>query len=132
MVARYENPESLSPEASSKGPTNLDDAFVHLPTFNTGRLRIRPMEERDAEAIFTFKADLKVTESHGQEPPSGIGNAGRLLGEDTPTNCLQGRKSWRTGDTRPAHWDIAGMLRMWKCGGEGAVGEDSFMSSLRA
>ena len=51
---------------------NLDDAFAHMPIFNTSRLLIRPMEERDAEAIFAFKADPWVTVRYGQEPHTSL------------------------------------------------------------
>jgi [ribosomal protein S5]-alanine N-acetyltransferase len=48
------------------------DAFDHPPTFNTKRLRIRPLEEGDAEAIFAIKEDGNVTERYGQEPHTSL------------------------------------------------------------
>jgi ribosomal-protein-alanine N-acetyltransferase len=48
------------------------EAFTQLPTFMTDRLRIRPLEEADAEAIFTFKGDPNVTERYGQEPHQSL------------------------------------------------------------
>lgn len=46
----------------------LDGAFTHLATLKTDRLRIRQMRIGDAEAVFAFKSDTKVTDSYGQEP----------------------------------------------------------------
>ena len=46
----------------------LDGAFTHLATLDTVRLRLRPMRIEDAEAVFTFKSDIKVTDCYGQEP----------------------------------------------------------------
>jgi RimJ/RimL family protein N-acetyltransferase len=50
----------------------LEDAFRHLPTFNTERPLIRPLEEGDAETIFAIKSDHHVTERYGQEPHSSL------------------------------------------------------------
>jgi [ribosomal protein S5]-alanine N-acetyltransferase len=46
----------------------LDGAFTHLATLSTDRLRIRQMRIEDAEAVFAFKSDIRVTDSYGQEP----------------------------------------------------------------
>jgi len=46
----------------------LDRAFTHPPTFFTDRLRVRPIELADAEALFELKSDRKVTERYGQKP----------------------------------------------------------------
>ena len=46
----------------------LDGAFTHLATFNTDRLCVRQMRLSDAEAVFAFKSDHRVTDLYGQEP----------------------------------------------------------------
>jgi ribosomal-protein-alanine N-acetyltransferase len=46
----------------------LDRVFAHPPTFNTDRLRVRPIELTDAKALFEFMSDRKVTERYGQKP----------------------------------------------------------------
>ena len=46
----------------------LDGVFTHLTTFNTDRLCVRQMRPSDAEAVFTFKSDRRVTDLYGQEP----------------------------------------------------------------
>jgi len=50
----------------------IEGAFAHLPSFNTERLQIRPMEVSDAEAMFAIKSDPKVTEAYGTEPHRSI------------------------------------------------------------
>ena len=51
----------------------IEEAFVHLPSFNTERLRVRPMKVSDVEAMFAIKSDPKVTEAYGAEPHRSIG-----------------------------------------------------------
>lgn len=46
----------------------MDEAFTQLPTFATSRLRIHPLDQSDAEALFRLKGDPNVTERYGQEP----------------------------------------------------------------
>lgn len=41
-------------------------------TLTTGRLRVRPLEVTDAEALFTIKSDPSVTRCYGQEPHPSI------------------------------------------------------------
>ena len=51
---------------------NIEEAFAHLPSFNTERLLVRPLEISDVEALFAVKSDPKVTEAYGTEPHRSI------------------------------------------------------------
>jgi [ribosomal protein S5]-alanine N-acetyltransferase len=51
---------------------SIEEAFAHLPSFNTERLLVRPMKVSDVEAMFAIKSDLKVTEAYGTEPHKTI------------------------------------------------------------
>jgi [ribosomal protein S5]-alanine N-acetyltransferase len=50
----------------------LDDAFTNLDTLETPRLRVRPLEESDAEALFEIKSDPEVTMKYCLEPDESI------------------------------------------------------------
>ena len=51
---------------------SIEEAFTHLPSFNTERLLLRPLKVSDVEAIFAIKSDPKVTEAYGTEPHGSI------------------------------------------------------------
>jgi ribosomal-protein-alanine N-acetyltransferase len=51
---------------------SIEDAFAHLPSFNTERLIVRPMEDSDVEAMFAIKSDPKVAAAYGAEPHRSI------------------------------------------------------------
>jgi ribosomal-protein-alanine N-acetyltransferase len=51
---------------------SFEEAFARLPSFNTERLLIRPMEVFDVDAMFAIKSDPKVTEAYGGEPHRSI------------------------------------------------------------
>jgi len=53
-------------------PTNIEEAFARLPSFDTERLLVRPLDVSDVDAIFTIKSDPKVTEAYGTEPHKSI------------------------------------------------------------
>jgi ribosomal-protein-alanine N-acetyltransferase len=50
----------------------LDGEFAHLSSLTTNRLRMRPMQKDDVEAVFAFKSDLEVTKCYGQDPHRSI------------------------------------------------------------
>lgn len=50
----------------------LEEAFKGLPTFATDRLRVRPLRESDAEAIFAIKGNPLATEPYGAEPHGSL------------------------------------------------------------
>ena len=52
---------------------SVEEAFVDLPSFDTERLLVRPMEVSDVEAMFAIKSDPKVAEAYGTEPHVSIG-----------------------------------------------------------
>ncbi len=67
---------------------NLDRAFAHPPTFTTERLRVRPIELTDAEAIFQIKSDQTVTGRYGRKPSSWEETQAWLRDEEaTPTRA---------------------------------------------
>jgi len=48
------------------------EGFARLPSFNTERLLVRPMEVSDVEAMFAIKSDPRVAEAYGTEPHKSI------------------------------------------------------------
>ncbi|MEI6795547.1 MAG: GNAT family N-acetyltransferase [Methanomassiliicoccales archaeon] len=46
----------------------LEQAFSCLPTLTTRRLRLRQIQESDAEAVHAFKTDAEVTGRFGEDP----------------------------------------------------------------
>ncbi len=50
----------------------VDTAFTTFPVLETARLRLRPVQETDAPALFAFKSDLEVTRQYGQEPHQAV------------------------------------------------------------
>ena len=51
---------------------SIEEAFTHLPSFNTERLLVRPMEVSDVDALFAIKSDSRVTGAYGAEPHYSI------------------------------------------------------------
>jgi len=51
---------------------SAEEAFAHLPSFNTGRLLVRPMGASDVDAMFAIKSDPRVTEAYGTEPHKSV------------------------------------------------------------
>lgn len=50
----------------------VDSAFKTFPILETHRLRLRPVLESDAQALFAIKSDLDVTRQYGQEPHQAV------------------------------------------------------------
>jgi ribosomal-protein-alanine N-acetyltransferase len=46
----------------------LEEAFSCLPTLTTQRLRLRQIQESDAEAVHALKIDAEVTKRFGEDP----------------------------------------------------------------
>jgi [ribosomal protein S5]-alanine N-acetyltransferase len=57
----------------------LEEAFKELPTFATDRLRVSPLREADAQAIFTIRSDPRVTEPYGAEPHKSLSETMRWV-----------------------------------------------------
>ena len=51
---------------------SIEEAFAHLPSFNTERLRLRPLKVSDVGEMFAIKSDPRVTEAYGTEPHRSI------------------------------------------------------------
>jgi len=51
---------------------SIEEAFAHLPSFNTERLRLRPLKVSDVGEMFAIKSDPRVTGAYGIEPHRSI------------------------------------------------------------
>ena len=49
-----------------------DAVFARFPILTTERLRLRHLQQSDAEALFAIKSNLEVTGQYGQEPHQTI------------------------------------------------------------
>lgn len=57
----------------------IQDTFLQFPEIATGRLRLRPIEQKDAEALFTILSDERVTEYYGHGPHRTINHTRELI-----------------------------------------------------
>jgi len=46
----------------------IESAFTQFPILTTPRLRLRQIQESDAEALFTIKSEPEITARYGQDP----------------------------------------------------------------
>jgi len=72
----------------------LDGAFTHLATFSTDRLCVRQMRLSDAEAVFAFKSDRRVTDQYGQEPHRTVEESRKWLQLRVNDYALRGSIFW--------------------------------------
>ncbi len=60
---------------------SIDAAFTHFPFLTTNRLRLRQIEQSDAEALFAILSDKEVTEFYGHEPHRSLDDTQKLIGQ---------------------------------------------------
>lgn len=53
---------------------SLDLAYTRFPVLTTNRLRLRQIQQSDAEALFGVKSDQEVTRCYRQEPHRSLGD----------------------------------------------------------
>src|SRR5579871_1211621 len=82
---------------SSLMPDRADAAAaapISLASFTTARLRIRPLERRDVDAVFAMRSDPRVTEPYCQEPYASIDKASKWVEERVSERERRGSPYW--------------------------------------
>jgi ribosomal-protein-alanine N-acetyltransferase len=89
----------------------IDAAFTLFPSITTERLRLRPIQTDDAEALFAIKSDLEVTRRYGQEPHGSLDETRAWIGRVQASAARRDALFWCL--TLRGHETAIGACTLW-------------------